>query len=173
MNRARVVPLVLAVGLFGVVVATLWDDGRNDRASAPTASSAPKTWSISTRPPDVPSVQSQAQSTLYYLGDSFEGLPLVHAEGFQGRALFVYGTCDVPVGQVDGGCSPPLQLQEEATPVAGPLGCSPRPGRPRPYEHDPSATIVFAGSTMIKIYANDPARGRRAAHALEPVGEPC
>jgi hypothetical protein len=131
-------------------------------------------WFISTRPPDVGDVQARAASTLYYLGDSFEGYRLTAAEEWGGRALFAYGDCEVEFGQgADGGCSVPIQLQEAFTPGDGPSGCGPPPGTPRPKPEDPAALVVFAGSTMIEIYAHDRARGRRAAQALRPITESC
>jgi hypothetical protein len=131
-------------------------------------------WFVSTRPPDVDGVQSRAASTLYYLGDSFEGYRLTHAEEWGGHALFAYGDCEVEFGQgADGGCSVPLQLQEQFPPGDGPSGCGPPPGRARPKPEDPAALVVFAGSTTIEIYAHDRARGLRAAQALRPVGGAC
>jgi hypothetical protein len=77
-------------------------------------------WFVSTRPPDVDGVQARAASTLYYLGDSFEGYRLTDAEEWGGRALFAYGDCEVEFGRgADGGCTVPIQLQEAFTP--GPL----------------------------------------------------
>jgi hypothetical protein len=131
-------------------------------------------WFVSTRAPDVDRVQARAASTLYYLGDSFEGYRLTAAEEWGGRALFAYGDCEVEFGQgADGGCSVPLQLQEQFTPGDGPSGCGPPPGLPRPKREDPAALLVFAGSTTIEIYAHDRARGRRAARALRPVSRSC
>ena len=131
-------------------------------------------WFVSTRPPDVGDVQARASSSLYYLGDSFEGYRLTAAEESGGHALFAYGDCEVEFGQgADGGCSVPIQLQEAFTPGHGPSGCGPAPGTPRPKPEDPAALLVFAGSTVIEIYAHERARGRRAAQALRPISEEC
>jgi hypothetical protein len=131
-------------------------------------------WFVSTRPLDVDDIQARAASTLYYLGDSFEGYRLTDAEEWGGRALFAYGDCEVEFGRgADGGCSAPIQLQEAFNPGNGPSGCGPPPGTPRPKPEDPAALVVFAGSTMIEIYAHDRSRGRRAARALRPISESC
>jgi hypothetical protein len=131
-------------------------------------------WLVSTRPPDVGDVQARAASTLYYLGDSFEGYRLTAAEEYGGRALFAYGDCEVEFGRgANGGCSVPLQLQEAFNPGDGPSGCGPPPGKPRRKPEDPAALLVIAGSTVIEIYAHDRARGRRAAEALRPISDRC
>jgi hypothetical protein len=130
-------------------------------------------WFVSTRPPDVGRMQERAASPLYYLGDSFEGYRLTHAEGGDGRAFFAYGNCEMPVGQVDGGCPVPLELQEQFPPGSGQPECAPQPGRPRQSAEDAAAVVVLAGSTTIKIYANEPGRAFRAARALEPVTRLC
>jgi hypothetical protein len=131
-------------------------------------------WFFSTRPPDVDDVQARAASTLYYLGDSFEGYRLTAAEEWGGHALFAYGHCEREFGQgADGGCSTPIQLQEAFNPGDGPSSCGPPPGTPRPKPEDPAALLVFAGTTVIEIYAHDRARGRRAAQALRPISESC
>lgn len=128
-------------------------------------------WYLSTRPPDVSVLQ--APSKLYYLGNSFEGYRLTHAEAGGGRALFAYGDCESPVGYVDGGCTVPLQLQERFTPGAGSPPCPPGPGQARRSRDDAAALLVVAGSTMIQIYAHDIPRARRAARALRPVAGAC
>ena len=45
----------------------------------------------------------------YWLGKSFRGLPLTHAEPYVGgRASFIYGDCEA---KSDMGCAPPLEIQ--------------------------------------------------------------
>jgi hypothetical protein len=131
---------------------------------------------VATKPPDVDHIQARAASTLYYLGDSFEGYRLTDAEHWEGHALFAYGGCDREFGLLgEGGCSVPLTVQETFNPGQGPATCGPPLGPPRrkPASQDPAAVLVFAGSTMIEIYAHDRARARRAANALRPVLGSC
>jgi hypothetical protein len=131
-------------------------------------------WFVSTRPPDVDHIQARAASTLYFLGDSFEGHRLTDAEEWEGHAVFAYGGCEHEFGLFgDGGCAMPLQLQVAFTPGAGPAGCGPVPGTPKPHAYDEAALVVFAGSTTIEIYADDRTRARRAARALRPVAGSC
>ena len=82
---------------------------------------------------------------LFFVGRSFEGLPLTHVlygpeAGGGVTADFLYGDCEPPD---DGGCPLPLELQE---------------------------TVCGDGRTIVAIYANDPAMERRAASALRPLG---
>jgi len=45
----------------------------------------------------------------FWLGKSFEGLPLTHSEHYvRGRASFIYGDCEATS---DMGCAPPLEVQ--------------------------------------------------------------
>ena len=60
---------------------------------------------------------------LYYLGNSFHGLPLTHVGRGSGREpdrswYFIYGTCEPEPGQE--GCAPPLDIQNESTCVRPP-----------------------------------------------------
>jgi hypothetical protein len=46
----------------------------------------------------------------YWVGESFDGFELTHAETYAGRfSTFVYGSCKAPRGE--GGCTPPLEVQ--------------------------------------------------------------
>lgn len=47
---------------------------------------------------------------LFWVGQSFEGLPLTAIVGSRNGAGFVYGACEPPPGG-EGGCAPPLQIQ--------------------------------------------------------------
>ena len=63
-------------------------------------------------PPDVAAARGFDRFPLYWLGEEFEGVPLVHVEARPESEIvtFVYGDCDPP-GHDEGGCSPPLQIQ--------------------------------------------------------------
>jgi len=113
------------------------------------------------------------QPIVYYLGSRFAGLPLTHAEADRsGRALFVYGTCEIPPGQTEGGCAPPIQVQ--VFPFAPrdwshAVGChrlSSLRGVPTA-RHD--GLVLFSDRTVLKIYARTPAEDDRAALALRRV----
>ena len=77
-------------------------------------------WFVETRPPDLDELRASPH-TIYYLGDSFEGLRLTRAE-LQGRqAYFAYGDCDSALGYThDGGCGAPLQFRNVACPGGAP-----------------------------------------------------
>ncbi len=129
-------------------------------------------WFLVTRTPDVESLQARTPAPIYYLGDSFEGYRLSHAEVGQGRAFLVYGDCEHAIGHVDGGCSPPIQLQQEF-----PLGGGePRERvcpRPEPARVGGDPYVVFAGATMIKVFARGREESRRVVAALRPVPGAC
>ena len=61
-------------------------------------------------PPDVGAARAYDRFPLYWVGEEFEGLPLVHVDARPESDIvaFVYGDCDPPP---EGGCSPPLQIQ--------------------------------------------------------------
>jgi hypothetical protein len=85
---------------------------------------------------------------VFYLGDSFAGLPLTHAaagdEVSPGRtADFTYGDCDVGPGIDPGGCPLPLEVQNIVCPN---------------------------GRTAVGIFAADPAVRKRAAAELKAIG---
>jgi len=49
----------------------------------------------------------------FWVGTSFEGLPLTYAEQYNGRfGSLMYGTCEIRGGSFsDEGCAPPLEIQ--------------------------------------------------------------
>jgi hypothetical protein len=60
-----------------------------------------------------------APYTYYYVGRSFDGLDLTYADTTSKHsATFIYGTCDAGGGLFkEGGCSPPLAIENKACPV--------------------------------------------------------
>jgi hypothetical protein len=72
-------------------------------------------WYASTRPPDLGALRD-SKRTLYYLGDSFEGLRLTHASAGARGAYVSYGDCDVDVGRTEGGCTVPLGVESVTCP---------------------------------------------------------
>lgn len=81
----------------------------------------------------------------YYVGLSFDGLRLTHAESYDaaGVAFLAYGTCKPPP---DGGCPAPLELQHRL--------CRER-----------VTVVIFTGANP------KPGRAARAAHALQPLSK--
>lgn len=130
-------------------------------------------WYLSTRVPDVGRLQARTAADLYYLGDEFEGYRLTHAEASASRAFLVYGDCESRLGLVDGGCSPPLQLQEEFTPRVGerrrPGDCPPFSPPAATRGSDPSSVFLLVRGTAIMIYARDRAQAFRAARAIRRI----
>lgn len=119
-----------------------------------------------------------AGASVYYTGRSFAGLALTHAESqAAGRALFVYGTCEIDdpdgfFGPEGGSCVPPVQIQVfpfDPTQWAIAARCYRRPplrGVPT-VRHD--GLVLFTARTVVKIYARSPAEERRVARALRSL----
>jgi hypothetical protein len=115
---------------------------------------------------------------LYYAGRSFAGLQLTHAEsGGGGRALFVYGSCEIGdpdgiLGPEGGSCSPPIQIQvfpfdpQQWSLAAGCYRRSPQRGVPT-VRHD--GLVLFTARTVVKIYARGPVEDGRVARALRSL----
>jgi hypothetical protein len=104
----------------------------------------------------------------FWLGSSFEGLPLTHSEG----GHYVYGDCDIEPGS-DGGCSPPLQLQNATTCERNPVALDVALRRIVKLRGGAVAATLNAGHVEIgtgrravSVYANSPRRAMRAARAL-------
>jgi hypothetical protein len=120
-------------------------------------------------------VRDQTGPPLYWVGESFDGLPLTHAETpGPGRGVVAYGTCEPP-GGTDGGCAVPLQIQHfpfTSVPWPQARGCSRlRPARGVPtVRHD--GFVLFTGQMVVKIYSRSPAEDRRVAELLRPANRP-
>ncbi len=129
----------------------------------------------STRPADLSEVKASS-TPAYDLGSSFEGLRLEHAEADGGKALLVYGDCDLPVGGTDpGGCAPPLELQIVPLLRRTPLLYGTDTACKRfTFQGVPAATFgsgdleVYIGKVTVVIFSDWP-RVRRAASALRPL----
>lgn len=117
---------------------------------------------------------------MYYAGDSFAGLPLTHAEGWDspgGEALFIYGSCEPPKGLDEGGCSPPIQIDHsrfsfDRWDIAVVESCFHRPqvrGVPTARQ---DGFLLFTGGIVLTLYARSPAEDRRLALALRQVNGP-
>ena len=111
----------------------------------------------------------------FWLGPSFAGHPLVaHTES----DVFVYGNCEIPEGQDEGGCSPPLQLQDRTTcerNVAG-LDVVPRRiyrlrGAAIAADYGEGSIDVGTGHTTTTVFANSDRFARRATKAMRRRGQ--
>jgi hypothetical protein len=140
-------------------------------------------WGQPDRPVDAGQLEELAAAPgppLYFAGRSFAGLPLTHAEReVEGRALFVYGTCEVEdpdgiFGPEGGSCTPPVEVQvfpfrpEDWRPGVA-QGCYRRPSLRgvATVRHD--GLVLFTASIAVKIYARSPAEARRVARALRAL----
>lgn len=100
--RSRSRHLAVGVVALGMVAGCGTDDGRQQR-TAFDADHSDMTIEEASRVAGTP---------LFWLGRSFEGLPLVSILGDGSlEATFVYGDCVIPAHQTDGGCAPPLAVQ--------------------------------------------------------------
>jgi hypothetical protein len=129
---------------------------------------------------------------VYFLGQSFEGLPLVAklrrlSKPGRGEAFgadfysYLYGQCSLNAGE-DGGCPAPIEVQSWAackrnlsvytlTPDGKPL---PRKqfvlrGVPAALFEEGNRLEVYTGTTTIVIFGNDPKQIRRAADQLRTL----
>ncbi len=117
-----------------------------------------------------------APAPTYYLGDDFAGLPLTDVEyGGDGRALFVYGECDLEGRDDTFVCAKPtVQVQVfpfDTNDWRNAAACSPLPSMRRvpAVRHD--GLVLVTGRTVVKIYARSPAEDLRAARSIRAVGE--
>jgi hypothetical protein len=108
----------------------------------------------------------------WWLGKEFERLPLTHEE----RGLFVYGDCDP---EPDGGCPPPLQVQNDTTCGRNPVALDVAAQRLHRLrgggivaDYGDGIDLLTGGSTVTVF--STPARERRAVRAVRPrrAGEP-
>jgi hypothetical protein len=145
---------------------------------------------------DLERIERESAGPVYWLGSSFEGLPLTHGEGSQppltpgprgDRAtgapeppptpargpVFVYGECN---GEGNGDsfhCTGP-QVQLQHWPIASPsrypdsFSCTRTTIRGVPAAQFDGFEI-YIGRALIRIYAPDQAQARRAAAALRPL----
>jgi hypothetical protein len=125
-------------------------------------------------------VASRPGPALYYVGDSFAGLPLTAIVGARAYPSFIYGACEIENQGwfQDGGCPPPLSIQHESTAsykaklaqLDPSVTCIRTTVRGVPAATIGGGLRVFTRETAITIYADAPGQARRAAEALRPVG---
>jgi hypothetical protein len=114
-------------------------------------------------------------SDRFFLGQAFEGLALTSSQPAAGDAFgFVYGDCEPPAGE--GGCAPPLEVQNWSICRRHPLEIDRLPRRILRMRGVPVVDYgddleVLAGRTDIVLFADEP-RTRRAVAALRPTVGP-
>lgn len=112
-------------------------------------------------------------SAPFWLGPSFAGHPLVaHTES----GVFVYGDCEPPPGE--GGCQPPLQVQDRSTCERNPVALDVVPRRLYRLRGAGIAAVyqrgtvdVYSGNTTTTVFARGDRLAARAAKALRRRGE--
>jgi hypothetical protein len=104
-----------------------------------------------------------------WLGKDFQGNALRDTSRAGDRRVLIYGECEIPAGQDEGGCAPPYQLQEQAACRGFFTAGLPRlhrgPGEAITF-HEGGGIVVITGGTYVKIFGNETAA---AARALRPV----
>jgi hypothetical protein len=133
---------------------------------------------------DVSEFRRAGAPPAYWLGRSFDGLPLTDAHtGPGGEPTFVYGTC---TPSSDTGCAPPLELQHWPLSRRDPRKFEIAPGEPTPCRLvgdgritaaqfvTTGGTELYLGDRVVVVFASDerlPAvlRELRALSAQEPA----
>lgn len=113
-------------------------------------------------------------SAPFWLGPSFAGHDLTaHTES----NVFVYGTCEIPEG-ADGGCSPPLQLQDRTTCERNVIALDVVPrrlyrlrGQGIAADYGEASIDVGSGHTTTTVFANSDRFARRATRAMRRRGQ--
>jgi hypothetical protein len=111
----------------------------------------------------------------FWLGPSFAGHPLVaHTES----DVFVYGNCEIPEGQDEGGCSPPLQLQDRTTCERNVVALDVVPrsiyrlrGGGIAADYGEASIDVGSDHTTTTVFANSDRFARRATKAMRRRGQ--
>lgn len=109
----------------------------------------------------------------YFVGETFEDLPLTAILGRSLPLSFIYGDCEPPPGE--GGCPAPLEVQ--VSPIEGrPPGmiskmitCRKVTVRGVEGAFFGSDLHLYVGSQTVVIFADSAERALRAAEALRPV----
>ena len=127
---------------------------------------------------DAERAQNEAGVRIYWLGESFEGLPLTRADvDGPRRAALTYGECD---GESEGFDSfrctgPQIQIQHFPFTAVGwriASGCRTLPtvrGVPT-LRHD--GLVLVTGDGIVKVYARNAAQDLRVARSVTPINDP-
>jgi hypothetical protein len=114
-------------------------------------------------------------SAPFWLGPSFAGHPLVsQTDG----GVLVYGNCKIPEGQDEGGCSPPLQLQDRTTCERNVVALDVVPrriyrlrGSGIAADYGEASIDVSSGHTTTTVFGNSDRFARRATKAMRRRGQ--
>jgi hypothetical protein len=109
----------------------------------------------------------------YFVGETFEGLPLTHVSESHAPLTFAYGDCEPPPDE--GGCAPPLEVQvwpiERRPPgiISSMIECRKVTVRGVPGAFFGSDLDLYVGDQTVVVFADSQGRALRAAEALRPV----
>jgi hypothetical protein len=109
----------------------------------------------------------------YFVGETFEGLPLTAISAAGPRVTFVYGDCDPPPDE--GGCAPPLEVQiwpigrRAPGVISSMIECRKVTVRGVPGAFFGSDLDLYVGDQTVVVFADSQPRALRAAEALRPV----
>lgn len=126
------------------------------------------------RGPDAGAAQRAVGHRLYWVGSSFEGLPLTAITRRFGLTTFVYGSCK-PAGRNES-CAPPLEISVASICDRNALAIDPMPrarfrARGVPVlDYGEWRLELAAGASQVVVSAA-PDRARRAIAGLRAVGE--
>jgi hypothetical protein len=110
---------------------------------------------------------------LYYVGETFEGLPLTDISAAGPQVTFFYGDCEPPPDE--GGCAPPLEVQiwpiERRPPgaISSMIECRKVAVRGASGAFYGSDLDLYVGDQTVVVFADSQPRALRAAEALRPV----
>jgi hypothetical protein len=127
---------------------------------------------------DLEALRTADYPAVYFLGESFEGLPLTSVDDeccSPAYVLFVYGSCTLSrFGE--GGCNTPLQVQvvpiSERYPAlfSGPSSCELLTVRGVPAAFFGDMLDVYTGKVTVVIFG-EPEQIQRVAEALRPLAQ--
>jgi hypothetical protein len=131
---------------------------------------------------DVSRAQAQAGGPLYWLGESFDGLPLTHVQPGGSGPTLIYGECRGEGSGDSFHCTAPqVQLQHWQLSRRHPRMFMSTPSEPAPCGRGTAQSVpiaafvtsggieVYAGHTVVVVFG-EPRRAVRAAQALRDVG---
>ena len=117
--------------------------------------------------PGVSEARAHREAPLYWVGESFEGLPLTRIGLSELGGGFTYGSCEPPSDE--GGCAPPLQIQTArmcppTIPSAPLTGRRTLRGVPAGYRG--GGLVLLSRRVEVRIFSADPGLALRAGAAL-------
>jgi hypothetical protein len=132
-------------------------------------------------PKTLDELRNSTGAPIYWLGDSYRGLPLVHVAHFGARSDFIYGDCTPgPPGSDEPSCVPPIDVQQwrlrdrHPSLFVGP-SCRRLTVRGVPvgdFRRAGAEFELYTGSSTVVIFTDDRRSARRIAQALQPINAP-